>query len=1457
MQVPLASFLGLYTEADPTNLPEGVSPLTWDTDFLIGSVRMRPGLQSAYSFQGNVTGPNNCASGSDVSLGFVPWTNPGNITSLNAQYATVTPQASGSPAAYCGTAAVGSGVWTNPTNAQGAPDGNVATANLVTNKFGQLVGGGVLNLTNFGLSSQFTIQGVLITVTGSQSGNLNAPAVQLQLLSNGIPIGSTKSAVLPPSLGNVTFGGSADLWDAALAAALVNSATFGVSILTIASNSPASRSETFNVDAVQIQVFWSVNASDELLAKTFNFNVPNQPIQGISIGVTGHQTGSGTLTAQLTNGAGTLVGNAKTFSLTAGDTRVILGSGTDNWGAGLLFSDVNNNAWGVVITASGGGTFSIDLVDATISQTAGTLNYNWVKTYATRNGNVATLALDSSGVLKSENVTSNPGILNTIFTGIFTGSFVRSITLDDVEYMAMSDLNNGFDIPRQWNGTNLRRVSMVGPGAAPSVAFTSNGVTLTAVTQAASFALPVVQNGTWALWSVSPNGSAPGNLLTLIFPSTFTLPSGFVNGAYVVLAGFPTMNGFNPNSGASNGGIANPAAYQIFNVGGPIQGQSAYTGFSVLLLQSGFFSQRISGGGATLQLSQATATAASQVPNVQVGSQFIIAGVTPAGWNGTWTCQGTPNAAQLSITNTVLASNTATYSYNVITGTDPTAGQTVIITGCVNGNGIFNGTFTIANVNAGLKQFTVTIASPNIGSSAETGSAIVNGTIFLFEPQKIVGNATVFGTIATTGAIGAGSRACVVMFLTDTGFISPPSPYLQFSTTGSASALVVSNIPTGPANVIARIVAFTGAQVTQVPGQIGNFFWIPEPVTVFDPTAGQNVTYSATIINDNTTTQATFTFTDAVLLAAQAIDIQGNNLFNQAELGPALGCIAYAGRMHYWGVLNKVPNFINMSFDGGAGINSGVGSGGTAGSTTYPLGWTPSDTFGIIQPSAVSGTSYYVKQTGATTPIGMIVQKASVDQYGVNILNPQTAYSVRIVARSPASSTVGQVVVDLFSPSFNKTYGTATFQLSAMTSSFQQFTSTLLTTIFQTAVPNDLQLRVYMTNMTVNEDVELDRLEVYPTFQPVLSTQILSSYAQNFEAFDQVTGVMDTSIQNQQPVRSAFTLNDTLYPVKTGCFLSVQDNGVTEPNGWTIRMVSNSVGTPSVNGVDFVDNQNQGESWAIIAGRTGVYIFTGGEPICISGEIRTLWNLVNWTAGQTLWVRNDQTNRRILVGVPLPTPNQFLPNAPTNSNPTTPNVILAMSYRELNHPAELADRSAVRTSFTGKLIAPEIARKWTIWQIQAPYADFVQRQNNTTPLFLGNSKGTGKVYQLTEGRTDDDGAIINELYTTYGWIKPDLEQALQLGSVRKYFGYLTMIVDGSGSMAITAYPDKLTTKYPATLFPVTLPNPGGFDLEYGSIDQEGSRVFLQFSVNALGANFELSRLMLAIGKPSATAVRGV
>jgi hypothetical protein len=599
------------------------------------------------------------------------------------------------------------------------------------------------------------------------------------------------------------------------------------------------------------------------------------------------------------------------------------------------------------------------------------------------------------------------------------------------------------------------------------------------------------------------------------------------------------------------------------------------------------------------------------------------------------------------------------------------------------------------------------------------------------------------------------------------------------------------------------------------------------------------------MISDNVSTQAVLTFTDAILLAGLAIDIPGNNLFNQMELGSCRGFLTYADRLIAWGEQNKIQNLLNLSFDGGIAQSA-------SGVTTYPAGWTvdPANGFGgNLRVSPIFGNSYYVQNlTGGVQALyGMIEQGAFQDAYQVPIVLPNTKYSVRLSARCPSGVQTGNLVVDLFSPLQNRIFGSFTVPLATMTSNFQIFSGTLLTAAFQ-SVPPDLFLRVYFTNLPNNGDGEVDRVEPFPTLQPVFSTQFRASYAGNQEAFDLVTGAFGPA-QNQQPINGGIILFDSLYALKEQSMYSTSDNGVTEPFQWNWREVSKKVGTIGQNSYD------SGEGWLVTACRAGAYFFEGGEPVKISQEIQSVWDLINWQFGHTIWLRNDVQLKRITIGIPIHTPNAFMPEMPANANPTTPNVVLQCSYRELATGIELAHVGPIRSSFSGRLLSPEPARKWSFWNISSPYADFIDRGNNQWPEFFCSGYQNSKVYQLNPAQLSDDGVAINSFYVTYGFVKPEMAEAKGLGLYRMEMHYITSIVIGSGILNTLVYPESVQNPLPFILDTTPLPAISQGDLEVGALIT-GDRFFVRMGTNALGASFRLSKIVVGLTKDPWSPVRG-
>jgi hypothetical protein len=700
----------------------------------------------------------------------------------------------------------------------------------------------------------------------------------------------------------------------------------------------------------------------------------------------------------------------------------------------------------------------------------------------------------------------------------------------------------------------------------------------------------------------------------------------------------------------------------------------------------------------------------------------------------------------------------------------------------------FNGVFPVASIIDSL-HFTYALADADTTSSG--------------------------GTAAPVGSISAGVHQCSVIFVTRQGYLTRPSPPVSWTSIGGVRA-DVTGIPTPflLPNIVARILAFTGA-------------------------GGDNFYYTTGLdgapqlqIADNGRDSFVVDFSDTALLAG----ISADSLFQLVELGECAGVIGYASRLLWWGERNKQNNWDNLTFDGGFG---GAGS-------HVPLGWTPDPTYftggsGDTLGNAMWGGAYEILGDGATPTRGLMTQSAVTDYNGAPRLLPNTGYSARVRVRMAGALTQGTLHVHVYSASgLISTTGVAVPAAQITTGAWSEFIAPITSASGFTAIPFDLMLRVYADGTpTSGAGFLVENIEIFPTEEPYNTSLVRASYAEDPESYDGVTGYMNVSEDDGQTVRAAFLLRENLYLVKDRSIYVTADDGVNEPASWTIKEVSVTVGTPSVAGVD------TGEDRAVIAGRAGLYMFDGGEPVKISQEIQPLWDQINWAAGQTLWVRVDTLNKRILCGVPI-------------GAATSPNRILVLDYRSLSSAGEIESLGSVLFStLSGKLYAVGRSRKWCPWNITASSCALAERPNGTSQIFLGNGgvsgAGNGKIYQLSDTHFSDDGAAINSYYTTYFFLSRDLEQSLQVRSHRKLFAYLTVYAEGAGNLNLTAF--TASEAYPTALAPLPLSSAAPKDLEL-PINLLGERVAFQVGTNAVGAWFKLERFIPSLLPDPWSPVRG-
>lgn len=615
-----------------------------------------------------------------------------------------------------------------------------------------------------------------------------------------------------------------------------------------------------------------------------------------------------------------------------------------------------------------------------------------------------------------------------------------------------------------------------------------------------------------------------------------------------------------------------------------------------------------------------------------------------------------------------------------------------------------------------------------------------------------------------TGNISPGVHQVSVVFVTRQGYWTAPSPPVSWAAAG-ARKVNVTNIPTGPGNVVQRLLAFTASGGA-------NFYNVPATMT----------------IDDNTTTSLEVDFTDAILLSGTNMD----PFFNQIELPNQLGVIAYAERLFWWGERSKMDNWRNLTFDGGW---DPTGNG-------RPLGWTLDTSFGgggsRESSDTISGDAYRITADGANVARGMITQNAIKDASGNPICATNTDYSVRARIARSANLNAGEMRVTAFSPTQGPVgVGLVVTSLQA-TQAYQEFTADLFPA--QASLPADLLLRVYADALPgpAGEYFLIDNIEIFPTNSPQSPSLVRASATAAPESYDGVSGVMEVASDNGQAIRSAFVLRNILYFVKERSLYATADDGVNEPALWGVQEASSQVGTPSPHGVGF------GEEWVVIAGRSGLYLFGGGNPAKLSQEIQPTWDAINWQYGHLIWVVVDTQHRRILVGVPMGTATQ-------------PNQVLMLDYSE---------------GFGSPMTAPEASRKWARWSVAANSCALIERATGVAQVFLGSNNASGKIYALTEGQYSDDGAAINSYYTTAYLSATGI-------SGRSLFGYLTAYVQGAGSLALTA-----RTPGDAAQIAIgnwTLATPAARDMEQFT-NVLAERVSYQLGTNAAGSWFSLTKL---------------
>jgi hypothetical protein len=212
-------------------------------------------------------------------------------------------------------------------------------------------------------------------------------------------------------------------------------------------------------------------------------------------------------------------------------------------------------------------------------------------------------------------------------------------------------------------------------------------------------------------------------------------------------------------------------------------------------------------------------------------------------------------------------------------------------------------------------------------------------------------------------------------------------------------------------------------------------------------------------------------------------------------------------------------------------------------------------------------------------------------------------------------------------------------------------------------------------------------------------------------------------------------------------------------------------------------------------------------------------------------------------------------------------MLLVLDYRELDQPGQIASSPPIHISFTGKMIASDLVRKWTKWNLALNCGAIIRRPGNISQVAFGagngqipgQANGFGNIYVLDPAKlTDDDYGAMLPSYTTYFFVNHEMEQALQFGSHRKIYDYLAAQVIGTGNLIITPIVNDLDTAKASIRALALAPDSQDHDFER-RIEVSGERCAFRFSVfPAVGTDvqFNLQKVVITMREHLMSPIAG-
>lgn len=630
--------------------------------------------------------------------------------------------------------------------------------------------------------------------------------------------------------------------------------------------------------------------------------------------------------------------------------------------------------------------------------------------------------------------------------------------------------------------------------------------------------------------------------------------------------------------------------------------------------------------------------------------------IYPSGWIQVTQIINTYQFVYFAVNNTLTTTTTGVvYDYfgslnTQLSLTAPVSGQTV-------------GASSAQNIAQGFQILSI---------SEATNSSGVTTTITWYQPgiDDTYDGTHVLQAVPQT-QIAPGPRSAFCFFISEDGGASPGSPPIQFALNGGSQYASVI-LPVGPPGTVARGLAVT-------PAYGADYF--TQGAASLKGTTGE-VIIQGLIINDNETLGTIFDWSDAALVAAipvstvNAVGSDFGDLTSTITLGPCLGVIAYDQMLAWFGEINNVKNLVNMSMQGGAISLSDSAPVGK------PLGWDHSTEYNFIIPdgtgalvAASDGSGWAYRMGGASGRNSMISQVAYQDVWGGTILLPDLTYLIRFRAKTTGSLS-GNINFVLYSANSGGVLASASAALSSLPTSWDWTTLTFNAATPDAAsggIPSDTVLYVTLSGLTTTGEVDIADLLLIPEAQPVLNNQVRLSYVDNEFGYDNENG-FTLGLTTTDSIVSAFVMRQYLY-LNTENDLYVTSNNGSQPAEWDVTYFAQECGGSGPNAIVSLNDL----AWWV--GRQGAMVFNGGPPKKISQEVQPEFDLTNWNYMVNSVVNHDAIQRVAYFSLP-------------QGVETDPSIIYTMNHRMTDPAVNIMDPVHI-SSYTGKLIATDLARKWS------------------------------------------------------------------------------------------------------------------------------------------------------------------